>query len=70
MHLHIHELRHIWSPVFFCVHMKCLLSLFVSMVTVKLTPTVWGKYQNLNQALFIHTAARDCSCRGSEDRFQ
>lgn len=47
MHLHTHELRHPGSPVFF-LRALFLFSLFVSMVTVKLTPTVWGKYQNLN----------------------
>ena len=47
-----------------------LFSLFVSMVTVKLTPTVWGKYRNLNQALLLHTAAEACCFRGSEDLFK
>lgn len=67
MPLHAGELRHTWSPIFF-LRALFLFSLFVSMVTVKLTPTVWGKYQNLNQALLIHTAAKDCGVGGSGDR--
>lgn len=69
MHVHTHELRRAWSPVFFLCTLF-LFSLFVSMVTVKLTPTVWGKYQNLNQVLLIHTAAKGCSFRGSNDKYK
>ena len=47
-----------------------LLSLSVSMATVKLTPTVWGKYRNLNQALLLHTAAKASCFRGSDDLFK
>lgn len=71
MHLHTHALRHTWRLFFFfplCA--LFLFSLFVSMVTVKLTCTVWGEYHNLNQALLLHTAAEHCSFRGSDDRFQ
>lgn len=69
MHVHTHEPRRTWSPVFFLCALF-LFSLFVSMVTVKLTPTVWGKYQNLNQVLLIHTAAKGCSFRGSNDKYK
>lgn len=47
-----------------------LFSLFVSVVTVKLTRTVWGKYQNLNQALLLHTPEKHRNFRGSDDRFK
>ena len=69
MHLHSHELRLTRSPVFF-LRALFLSSLFVSMVTVKLTPVhvVWGKYQNSNQTLLIHTAAKSCSFRSSDGR--
>lgn len=52
MHLHTHERRHTWSRFLSLCPIPFLL--FVSMVTVKLTPTVWGKYQ----APLLHTAAK------------
>lgn len=66
MHSHTHELRHTWN-CFLSVCPIAFLCVCASVVTVKLTPTVWGKYQNLKKALLLHTAAKSCRFRGSGD---